>query len=70
MPDTIRISKFGERVLEVFYTQFRIHYTKDNIRDAYRKLRSFDGLLSAIGVSLKLNIPLDEAAEVMSMEME
>lgn len=70
MPDTKRISKFEEKVLEVFSVQFDRHYTKDNIRGAYRKLRSFDGLLSAIGVSLKLNIPLDEAAEVMSMEME
>lgn len=71
MPDTlIKISKFDEKILEVFSTQFERHFTEDVIRSAYRQLRSFDKLLMAIGMSLKLNLSLAVISELMNMEME
>ena len=66
----MKISKFDEKILEVFYVQFDRHYTTDAIRGAYRKLRSFDDLLTAINISLKLNTRLDGTVNMMHVEME
>lgn len=66
----MKISKFDEKILEVFSTQFERHFTEGVIRGAYRQLRSFDNLLIAIGMSLKLNLSLSVVAEMMNTEME